>query len=86
MIGPRFIRDATDPDASAPNFASEDAARPGGTDRVPKPVILARFTAFFRGDWEPLLRAALAEASAPVRPPTNTTDDLPRRGLSAPPA
>ena len=55
--------------------------RPAGTDRVPKPVILARFAAFFRGDWEPLLRAAIAGTSAPARPTTNTTDtdDLPRR-------
>ena len=55
--------------------------RPAGTDRVPKPVILARLAAFFRGDWEPLLRAAIAGTSAPARPTTNTTDtdDLPRR-------
>ena len=95
-FGLRFIRDATGPDPSAPSFGSENAARawklwlflprmllfrPAGTDRVPKPVILARFTAFFRGDWEPLLSAAIAGTSAPARPTTNTTDtdDLPRR-------
>ena len=61
--------------------------RPAGTDRVPKPVILARFAAFFRGDWEPLLRAAIAGTSAPARPTTNTlTLMICRVGLSAPPA
>ena len=54
--------------------------RPAGTDRVPKPVILARFAAFFRGDWEPLLRAAIAGTSAPARPTTNTA----RHPLSTP--
>ena len=54
-------------------------SRPAGTDRVPKQAILARFTGFFRDDWEPLLRAALAEAGAPARPTTSNFDDLPRR-------
>ena len=74
-----FIRDdATGPDPSAPSFSSENTPRvwkfglflprmlrfrPAGTDRVPKPVILARFSAFFRRDWETLLRAAMAGAT-----------------------
>ena len=103
-FGLRFIRDATGPDPSAPSFGSENAARawklwlflprmllfrPAGTDRVPKPVILARFAAFFRGDWEPLLRAAIAGTSAappPDPPPTPVTLMICRVGLSAPPA
>ena len=92
----RLIRDATGPSPAPATLSAPDVERPwtlwlllprmllfrpSGTDRVPKPVVLARFTAFFRGEWEPLLGAALAEARASTgaAPGSHTANDLPRR-------
>ena len=57
--------------------------RPAGAMRVPKPQLLARFSAFERGDWSALLHKALAEATAVGLSPATPTDSIDRRAQRA---
>ncbi|OLP83903.1 132 kDa protein [Symbiodinium microadriaticum] len=57
--------------------------RPAGAMRMPKPQILARFSAFERGDWSALLHEAHAEATAVGLSPATPTDSIDRRAQRA---
>jgi len=50
---------------------------------VPKQQLLARFTAFFQGDWGSLLRAAFDEAGAVGLHNAPHSDDIARRAERA---
>ena len=57
--------------------------RPAGAVRVPKPELLARFSAFSRGEWSTLLHKALAEAAAVGLSPVGPADSPDSRAQRA---
>ena len=50
--------------------------KPPGTSKIPKPALLARFTAFFRGQWHDLIHNSLTSRQRPQ--PSDTTPPQPR--------
>jgi len=93
----KLVRDASTADApDAPQSLAATRAwklflflprlllfRPAGALRVPKPELLARFSAFERGEWSALLHQALAEAAAVGLSPAGSTDTVDRRAQRA---
>ena len=94
----QLIRDASGANPSSQTLASPALARawkawlflprmllfrPAQSPRVPKQQLLARFTAFFQGDWGNLLRAALDEAGAVGLHSGSIIDDVARRAERA---
>ena len=93
----KLIRDASSADApDAPESLAACRAwklflflprlllfRPAGAVRVPKPELLARFSAFSRGEWSTLLHKALAEAAAVGLSPVGPADSPDSRAQRA---